>query len=168
MRLIDGCGRPSLFGTVHFVGFLQGSRSSSRAVTRLADIGGAAAGDGTGVAPRVRRRRSATRTFLIRSGVRLRRAAPLRGARVGSGPLPEQVDYQTVQRTVSKQGAIQIAGQRMQVGYTHARKIVTVHVYPHRADIYDDNGTPLRTITRTNSKEVTDYTHQAADSCQQA
>jgi hypothetical protein len=82
--------------------------------------------------------------------------ARLRGARVASGPLPEQADYQTVQRTVSKQGAIQIAGQRMQVGYTHARKTVTVHVYPHRADIYDDNGTPLRTITRTTARKSPD------------
>lgn len=80
--------------------------------------------------------------------------ARLRGARQPAGPLPDQADYQTAQRTVSKQGAIQIAGQRMQVGYPHARKTVTVHIYPHHADIYDD-GTSLRTITRTNTKEVT-------------
>ncbi|HSK91179.1 MAG TPA: hypothetical protein VK875_07690 [Euzebyales bacterium] len=81
--------------------------------------------------------------------------ARLRGARVPAGPLPEHADYQTVQRTVSKQGAIQLAGQRMQVGYTHARKTVTIHVYPQRVEVYDDHGTPLRTIARTTTKEVT-------------
>jgi hypothetical protein len=81
--------------------------------------------------------------------------ARLRGARVPAGPLPDQADYLTVQRTVSKQGAIQLAGQRMQVGYIHARKTVNVHVYPQHVEVYDDHGTPLRTITRTTTKEVT-------------
>jgi hypothetical protein len=81
--------------------------------------------------------------------------ARLRGARQPNGPLPDPADYLVVQRTVSKQGAIQLAGQRMQVGYIHARTTVTIHVHDRHVVVYDDHGTPLRTIARTNTKQVT-------------
>ena len=60
-----------------------------------------------------------------RAVVRARAAERLQGARLaGLAPLPDTAP--AVQRRVSSRGGIQVARQRIQVGMTHAGKIVTV------------------------------------------
>mgnify|MGYP003290505441 CR=1 FL=1 len=61
-----------------------------------------------------------------------------------------------VQRRVSSQGGIQVAGQKLQVGHGHARRTVTVLVHDHHFEILDGS-TPIKTIPRHTTKEVTRY-----------
>jgi len=53
---------------------------------------------------------------------------------------------------VSSRGGIQVCNQRVQVGMTHARKIVTVEVDQTVLRILDSTGT---VVPRTNTEEVT-------------
>jgi Integrase core domain len=80
----------------------------------------------------------------------------LQGARAASSPLAVAQGPVVVQRRVSSQGGIQIAGQKLQVGHAHARKTVTVLVHDHHFEIR--NGpTPIKTLPRTGTKEVTRF-----------
>jgi transposase InsO family protein len=79
----------------------------------------------------------------------------LRDARL-AGPLPAPpVGPARVQRKVSSRGGIQVCNQRVQVGMTHARKIVTVEVDQTVLRILDSTGTVLTVVARTNTEEVT-------------
>jgi hypothetical protein len=83
----------------------------------------------------------------------------LQGARAATSPLqPLQAPHGPVlvQRRVSSQGGIQVAGQKLQVGHGHARKTVTVLVHDHHFEVLDGQ-TPIKTIPRRRTKEVTRY-----------
>lgn len=82
--------------------------------------------------------------------------AHLQGARAASGPLQAPQGPTLVQRRVSSQGGIQVAGQRLRVGKTHAGTTVTVLVSDPPYEILDGQ-TPLKTIPRRSSKEVTRF-----------
>jgi transposase InsO family protein len=78
----------------------------------------------------------------------------LRDARL-AGPLPAPAAGPVrVQRKVSSRGGIQVCNQRVQVGMTHARKIVTVEVDQTIFRILDSIGTVLTVVPRTNTQEV--------------
>ena len=79
----------------------------------------------------------------------------LRDARL-AGPLPAPVAGPArVQRKVSSRGGIQVCNQRVQVGMTHAGKIVTIEVHDTVFRILDSAGTVLTVVPRTNTEEVT-------------
>jgi hypothetical protein len=76
----------------------------------------------------------------------------LQGARL-AGPdlLPEAAP--TVQRRVSSRGGIQVAHQKIQVGMTHARKIVTVVPENNSFRLVID-GETVGVVPRTTSREI--------------
>ena len=79
----------------------------------------------------------------------------IRDARL-AGPLPAPpTGPARVHRKVSSRGGIQVCNQRVQVGMTHARKIVTVEVDQTVFRILDSVGAVLTVVARTNSQEVT-------------
>jgi hypothetical protein len=79
----------------------------------------------------------------------------LRGARV-AGPPPAIPDGHTrVQRRVSCRGGIQVCRQRVQVGLSHAGRIVTIEVDQSVFRILDERDTIIKTVPRTNTQEVT-------------
>jgi hypothetical protein len=81
----------------------------------------------------------------------------LQGA-VRAGPLPTVADEPvTIQRRVGERGNVQVAGQRLQVGLGHARKLVTIHADETVVRVYDSNHALLKTIPRTARKEVTHF-----------
>jgi hypothetical protein len=82
--------------------------------------------------------------------------AHLQGARAATTPLQAPHGPLLVQRRVSSQGGIQVAGQKLRVGKTHAGTTVTVLVCDHHFEILDGQ-TPLKTIPRHTTKEVTRY-----------
>jgi hypothetical protein len=80
----------------------------------------------------------------------------LQGARAASGPLQAPRGPTLVQRRVSSQGGIQVAGQKLQVGKGHAGTTVTVLVHDRHFEILD-GPTPIKTLPRTGTKEVTRF-----------
>jgi hypothetical protein len=60
-----------------------------------------------------------------------------------------------VQRIVSYRGTVQVAGQRIQVGLSHARKIVTIQVHDTEIRAIDTDGELLAVVARTSQEEVT-------------
>ena len=80
------------------------------------------------------------------------RLGPLLGA--GPAPLPEATA--TVQRRVSSRGGIQVARQRIQVGMTHAGKIVTVAAENNSFRLVID-GETVGVVPRTTSREIARY-----------
>jgi hypothetical protein len=82
-------------------------------------------------------------------------AAKLWGA-TKAEPLPAPpAGSVVVQRQVAERGQIQVAGQRLQVGMSHARKLVSVQVSDSAFRITDADGVLLKTIARTTTGEVT-------------
>lgn len=80
----------------------------------------------------------------------------LRGARA-AGPVPTVATGPVVvQRVVSERGQVQVGGQRLQVGFRHARKHVTVLVHEDRLEVLG-HGELLRSVARTVRKEVTRF-----------
>ena len=80
----------------------------------------------------------------------------LQGVRLaGPEPLPPQV--QTVQRKVSSRGGIQVARQRIQVGFPHAGKIVTVELDGTTLRIIDQHGELLTTVPRASTGEISRF-----------
>jgi hypothetical protein len=61
-----------------------------------------------------------------------------------------------VQRRVSCRGGIQVAGQRIQAGITHAGNIVTVTCENASLRLVID-GETVRTVPRTTSREIGRY-----------
>jgi transposase InsO family protein len=82
--------------------------------------------------------------------------AHLQGARAAITPLQTPHGPILVQRRVSSQGGIQVAGQKLQVGKGHAGTTVTVRVSDRHFQILDGQ-TPLKTIPRHTTKEVTRF-----------
>lgn len=82
--------------------------------------------------------------------------AHLQGARASSSPLQAPHGPLLVQRRVSSQGGIQIAGQKLRVGKGHAGTTVTVLVADRHFEILDGQ-TPLKTIPRHTTREVTRF-----------
>ena len=79
----------------------------------------------------------------------------LQGVRLaGPAPLPEAAV--TVQRRVSSRGGIQVARQRIQVGMTHAGKIVTVVTENNSFRLVIDGDT-VTTVPRTTSRQIDRY-----------
>jgi transposase InsO family protein len=79
----------------------------------------------------------------------------LRDARL-AGPLPAPpAGPARVRRKVSSRGGIQVCNQRVQVGMTHARKIITVEVDQTVFRVLDSTGAVLAVVARTNTEEVT-------------
>ena len=79
----------------------------------------------------------------------------LQGVRLaGPAPLPDATA--TVQRRVSSQGGIQVARQRIQVGMTHAGKIVTVTAEDHSFRLSID-GQAAGVVPRTTTREIHRY-----------
>jgi len=74
----------------------------------------------------------------------------------GSGPAPLPDATATVQRRVSSRGGIQVARQRIQVGMTHAGKIVTVAAEDHSFRLVID-GETVGVVPRTTSREINRY-----------
>jgi hypothetical protein len=86
--------------------------------------------------------------------------AHLQGARAATTPLQAPHGPTLVQRRVSSQGGVQVAGQKLQVGKGHAGRTVTVRVSDRHFEILDGQ-TPIKTIPRHTTKEVT--RHKAYD-----
>ena len=79
----------------------------------------------------------------------------LQGVRLaGPAPLPEAAPV--VQRRVSSRGGIQVACQRIQVGMTHAGKIVTVIPEDDSFRMVID-GETVGVVPRTTSHEIDRY-----------
>jgi transposase InsO family protein len=79
----------------------------------------------------------------------------LQGVRLaGPAPLPEPAP--AVQRRVSSRGSIQVARQRIQVGMTHAGKIVTVVTENNSFRLVID-GETVGAVPRTTSREINRY-----------
>jgi hypothetical protein len=77
----------------------------------------------------------------------------LRGARpAGAPPQPDGAEVR-VDRVVSIQGAIQVAGQRIQVGRVHARKVVHVGVEDTALTVYDGDAV-LLVVPRRSTKDI--------------
>lgn len=68
--------------------------------------------------------------------------ARIRDARPAS-TVPPPAATPDVERLVSINGSIQVAGQKIQVGVVHARKLVTVAMDERTVTVYD-NGTPIK------------------------
>jgi len=78
----------------------------------------------------------------------------LRGARVAGPPPHGQIGPTTLRRRVSVRGAIRVTTQRVQVGLSHARKVVTVELHDSVLRVVDDDGEILKVVPRTIMKEV--------------
>ena len=76
----------------------------------------------------------------------------LQGVRL-AGPVPLPEPAVTVQRRVSSRGGIQVALQRIQVGMTHAGKIVTVITENNTFRLVIDGDT-VAVVPRTTSREI--------------
>jgi hypothetical protein len=79
----------------------------------------------------------------------------LQGVRL-AGPAALPGATTTVQRRISCRGGIQVARQRIQVGMTHAGKIVTVVTDNNSFRLIID-GETVRTVPRTTSREIGRY-----------
>ena len=76
----------------------------------------------------------------------------LQGVRL-AGPAPLSKAAPTVQRRVSSRGGIQVACQKIQVGMTHAGKIVTVITEANAFRLVID-GEIVAVVPRTTSHEI--------------
>jgi hypothetical protein len=140
-RFVNGCGLITLAGVQVNIGLpLAGQRVVLRLENQLLHV----IADGM---------LWSTMPLPIQSAARSR----IRGARL-AGPPPRAPDGPVrVQRRVSERGAIQVCRQRVQVGLSHAGQTVTVDVDETRFHVYDQHGTMLTVVPRTNRREVTRY-----------
>jgi hypothetical protein len=83
-------------------------------------------------------------------------SAGSRGVRL-AGPDPLPAPQQTVQRKVSSRGGIQVARQRIQVGFSHAGKTVTVELGDTTLRVIDQHGELITTVPRNSTCEVSRY-----------
>jgi len=80
----------------------------------------------------------------------------LQGVRLaGPGPLPEP--GLTVQRRVSSRGGIQVARQRIQVGFSHAGKTVTIELGDTTLRVIDQHGELITTVPRATSGQISRF-----------
>ncbi|MEU5949900.1 IS481 family transposase [Micromonospora sp. NPDC047465] len=76
----------------------------------------------------------------------------IRDARPAS-PVPPPATAPTVERVVSVNGSFQVAGQKIQVGKVHARKIVTVVLDEHTVTVYGAD-TPITAVPRRSTTDL--------------
>ena len=80
----------------------------------------------------------------------------LQGVRLaGPGPLPEP--GLAVQRRVSSRGGIQVARQRIQVGFSHAGKTVTIPFGDTTLRVIDQHGELITTVPRATSGQISRF-----------
>jgi Integrase core domain len=80
----------------------------------------------------------------------------LQGVRL-AGPQPLPAASMTIQRKVSSRGGIQVAHQRIQVGFGHAGKIVTIELGDTSLRIIDDQGELITTVPRNSTGEISRF-----------
>jgi hypothetical protein len=80
----------------------------------------------------------------------------LQGVRL-AGPQPLPAASMTVQRKVSSRGGIQVARQRIQVGFPHAGKTVTIQLGDTILQIIDQHGELITTVPRNGTGEVSRF-----------
>jgi hypothetical protein len=80
----------------------------------------------------------------------------LQGVRLaGPDPLPQP--SLTIQRKVSSRGGIQVAGQRIQAGMTHACQTVTIELGDTSLRVIDQHGELIATVPRDGTGEISRY-----------
>jgi transposase InsO family protein len=80
----------------------------------------------------------------------------LQGVRLaGPDPLPQS--RRAVQRKVSSRGGIQVARQRIQVGFSHAGQIVTIELGDTALRVIDSNGELITTVPRNSTDEISRF-----------
>jgi transposase InsO family protein len=80
----------------------------------------------------------------------------LQGVRLaGPDPLPQP--GVAVQRRVSSRGGIQVARQRIQVGFSHAGKTVTIDLGETTLRVIDQHGELIATVPRNGTGEISRY-----------
>ena len=77
--------------------------------------------------------------------------------RPSRSPEPLPTPMLTVQRKVSSRGGIQVAGQRIQVGSSHASNTVTIELGDTSLRVIDHNGELLTTTPRNATAEISRY-----------
>ena len=80
----------------------------------------------------------------------------LQGVRL-AGPAPLPPADLTIQRKVSSRGGIQVARQRIQVGFSHAGKTVTIQPGDTTLRIIDQHGELLTTVPRNSTGEISRF-----------
>jgi transposase InsO family protein len=80
----------------------------------------------------------------------------LQGARL-AGPEPLPAASVVIQRKVSSRGGIQVARQRIQVGFSHVGKIVTVETRDTSLRIIDQHGELITTVPRASIGEISRF-----------
>jgi hypothetical protein len=80
----------------------------------------------------------------------------LQGVRL-AGPDPLPAPDLTIQRKVSSRGGIQVAHQRIQVGFHHAGQTVTIELGDTSLRIIDQHGELITTVPRNGSGEITRF-----------
>jgi hypothetical protein len=80
----------------------------------------------------------------------------LQGVRL-AGPEPLPQPRLTIQRNVSSRGSIQIARQRIQVGFPHAGQTVTIELGDTTLRVIDHNGELITTVPRDGAGEITRF-----------
>jgi transposase InsO family protein len=80
--------------------------------------------------------------------------ARLQGATLARGALVVPQGPVVVRRRASQRGQLQVAGERVQVGLSHARQVLTVHVAEREFRIFDEGGL-IKIIARHDRQEVT-------------
>jgi hypothetical protein len=80
----------------------------------------------------------------------------LQGVRLaGPDPLPQS--RLSIQRKVSSRGGIQVARQRIQVGFSHAGQTVTIELGDTTLQVIGQHGELVTTIPRTGNGEITRF-----------
>jgi transposase InsO family protein len=80
----------------------------------------------------------------------------LQGVRLaGPDPLPQT--RLTVQRRVSSRGGIQVARQRIQAGFSHAGKTVTIELGDTTLRVIDQDGELITTVPRNSTGEISRF-----------
>jgi len=80
----------------------------------------------------------------------------LQGVRL-AGPEPLPAASTTIQRKVSSRGSIQVARQRIQVGYSHAGNVVTIDAGDTTLRIIDQHGELITTVPRLRDGEISRF-----------
>jgi hypothetical protein len=78
----------------------------------------------------------------------------LQGVRL-AGPEPLSARRLTIQRKVSSRGGIQVARQRIQVGFPHAGQAVTIELGDTTLRVIDRSGELITTVPRNSLGEIT-------------
>jgi hypothetical protein len=73
----------------------------------------------------------------------------------GPDPLPDR--GLAVQRRVSSRGGIQVARQRIQVGFSHAGETVTIELGDTTLRVIDQHGELVTTVARASNGEISRF-----------